>query len=88
VGFLILVAIIFIGAPIGRAIATRIARGAGAGDAPALRRALEEMEQRLVGTEHRLDDALERLGETEERLDFTERLLTRLDSQRQLKSGE
>ncbi len=86
-GFLIFVALIFIGIPIGKAIAARIAAGTNYVDPQAIRTALEDMEHRLIATEQRLEDTLERLSESEERLDFTERLLTRMDSQKQLKPG-
>ena len=85
--FLMLIALIFIGAPIGRAIAARIAAGTELGSADGIRTTLEDIEHRLIGTEQRLDDALERLSENEERLDFAERLLTRMNSQDQLKPG-
>ena len=87
VSFLMLMALIFVGAPIGRAIAARIRSGTELGNADGIRTALEDVEHRLIGTEQRLDDALERLSENEERLDFAERLLTRMKSQDQLKPG-
>ena len=82
-GFLEFVVILAIGAPLAKALATRIS-GRQGGDSRALRQALEQTEQRLEDTEHRLADTLDRLAEVEERLDFAERLLARQDAREQL----
>jgi hypothetical protein len=79
------IAILIIGGPICKALAVRISRGSGT-DSPTVRRALEEMEQRLVEGEDRLADAVDRLVEVEERLDFSERILAQQNSNKQLGS--
>jgi len=71
------IAIIIVGAPLAKAIATRIS---GHPVPHALRDAVEQTEQRLEETEQRLADTLSRLSEVEERLDFAERLLARQDT--------
>lgn len=77
-GFILL--LIFVGAPIARALARRIERR----DLPntsdqELRRALQQAEQRL-------SDSEARLGALEERVDFYERLLANPEKKRE-KSG-
>ena len=71
-GVLLIIAVIFIGAPIARAIARSIERGqplpgSGSQDQD-LRRALQTAEQRL-------SDSETRLAVLEDRLDFYEKLL-------------
>lgn len=74
--------LIFIGAPIARAVAERISRdGLPSGGAdPALRARLSETESRLMATE-------ERLQSVEERLDFYERLLANPENMERAKAG-
>ena len=71
-GVLLIIAMIFVAAPIARAIARSIERGgrplADRGQEEALRRALQAAEQRLTESETRL-------GTLEERVDFYEKLL-------------
>ena len=78
------IAIIVVGAPVAKAVASRISGKSSSGGDPRLRRLLEQTEQRLEETEHRLDETAERLVDMEERLDFTERMLTRQNARDQL----
>ena len=75
------IAIIVVGAPIAKALATRISSPRHS-DADSVREALERAEQRLEFTEQHLADTVDRLAEVEERLDYAERLLTRRDRDR------
>lgn len=75
------IVILAVGAPIAKALATKIA-GHPVADASRLREALEQTEQRLESTEQQLADTLDRLVDVEERLDFAERLLARQDHDR------
>lgn len=77
------IAIIVVGAPIAKAVASRISGQAPAGD-PRIRELLEQTEHRLEETEHRLAETAERLTDMEERLDFTERMLTQQKARDQL----
>jgi len=83
VGVLEFILILAIGAPLAKALATRIS-GRQLANSRAVRQALEQTEQRLEDTEHRLADTLDRLTDVEERLDFAERLLARQQSREQL----
>lgn len=68
--WLLILVIIFLGAPIAKGIGDRIARSGGDSDLlKALRKQLEEAQQRLAGSE-------ERIASLEERVDFYERLLS------------
>lgn len=71
-GWVILLIVLFIGAPIAKAIARSIERGSMPPSIPEaeLRRALQAAEQRL-------SDSETRLAAMEEKLDFYERLLTK-----------
>lgn len=77
------IAVVIIGTPIARAIATRI-RGRRVANGAALREALESTGQRLADAEQRIAETADRLAEVEERLDFTERLLARQNAREQL----
>jgi hypothetical protein len=81
VDLLTFIVVLAVGAPIAKALATRIQSGRG-GDSGHLRDALEQTEHRLEMTDQQLADTLERLAEVEERLDFAERFLTRQDRDR------
>lgn len=70
--FLILV-VVFVGAPIGRAIARSIERR-GLPDAPDARQQ-EEVRKALQLAEQRLSDTESRLAALEDRVDFYEKLL-------------
>lgn len=75
--------LIFLGAPIARAIGQRIARegeGLGAAEAQALRARLEQTESRLSAAE-------DRLGSMEERFQFYERLLANPENRERVKTG-
>jgi hypothetical protein len=73
-GMFLIIAIIFVGAPIARAIARSIERAPGSAwtgfpkDDPEVKKALEAAEQRL-------SDSEARLAALEERVDFYEKLL-------------
>ena len=82
-GLLTFIAIIVVGAPIAKAIATRIS-GRPVADGAALREALELTQQRLEDAEQRIAETADRVAEVEERLDFTERLLARQKAREQL----
>jgi hypothetical protein len=71
--------------PIGRAIADRIRRGAGAGAAEDVVRRLHETQQAILDD---LDGVRQELGEVQERLDFTERLLAQQREAGRLPVGE
>ncbi len=75
------IVVLAVGAPIAKALATRISRGQGA-ESSRLRDVSEQTQHRLEMTEQQLVDALDRLAEVEERLDFAERFLTRQDRDR------
>ena len=77
------IAIIVVGAPVAKAVASRISNQPDAGG-PRLRELLEQTERRLEETEQRLAETVERLADMEERLDFTERVLTRHSANEQL----
>ncbi len=77
------IAIIAVGAPIAKAIASRISNQPDAGGGR-LRATLENTDHRLEETEQRLAETAERLADMEERLDFTERMLTRQNARDQL----
>lgn len=79
------IAIIVVGAPIAKAVASRISSQSVSGDAR-LRELLELTENRLEETDQRLAETTERLADMEERLDFTERMLTRQNARDQLGS--
>ena len=72
-----------VGAPIAKAVATRISGRPVDGEGK-LREALETTEQRLEEVEHHLAEAHDRLAEMDERLDFTERVLTQQKAKEQL----
>lgn len=65
--WILVIALLFVGVPIAEAIATRIKKGGGPGDAE-LKKALSIAEQRLAASETRL-------AALEERVDFYEKLL-------------
>lgn len=68
--WLLILVILFLGAPIAKGIGDRIARSGGDSDLlKELRKQLEETHQRLAGSE-------ERIASLEERVDFYERLLS------------
>ncbi|HUH13034.1 MAG TPA: hypothetical protein VMK65_07985 [Longimicrobiales bacterium] len=73
---------IFIGAPIAKAVAERISRDGLPGEKPdpALRARLAETESRLLANEERLQDV-------EERLEFYERLLANPDNRERVRTG-
>ncbi len=75
------IVILAVGAPIAKALATRISSRPGP-DSGLVREALEQTEHRLEMTEQQLAETVERLAEVEERLDFTERLLARQNQDR------
>lgn len=83
--FIFFIAIIVVGAPVAKAVASRISNQPGAGGGR-MRAILENTEHRLEETEQRLADTAERLADMEERLDFTERMLTRQNARDQLGS--
>lgn len=71
--WLLILVIIFLGAPIAKGIGDRIARSAGDSEPlKALRKQLEEAQQRLAASE-------DRIAALEERTDFYERLLSSPD---------
>lgn len=75
--------VIFLGAPIARAIGHRIARegeGVGETEAKALRTRLEETEGRLISAE-------DRLAAMEERFQFYERLLADPENRERVKAA-
>ncbi len=74
VDFWTFILILIVGSPIAKAVAQRIARGS-APDTSAIRKALEQTEEKLEMTQRQLEDTTDRLLEVEERLDFAERLL-------------
>jgi hypothetical protein len=81
VDLLTFIVVLAVGAPIAKALATRIS-GRPEPDSRHVRGILEQTEHRLELTEQQLADSLDRLAEVEERLDFAERFLTRQDRDR------
>lgn len=78
----LMVILIFVGAPLANALAERIAKGSSGrrAETAALRGRLEQTEGRLLETE-------ERLASVEERLGFYERLLADPENRRRVRAG-
>lgn len=74
-GWLLVVAILFMGVPVAEALATRIRKGSIDLDAKELQKQLKLTEQRLAASETRL-------ATLEEKVDFYEKLLSNPESRR------